>query len=297
MNLDLAQLQALSATVSGGSLEAAARALHITPSAVSQRLRALEAAAGRVVLVRSRPVRVTASGRAILRLARQVEVLAADLAVELGEGRRPTLPVAVNADSLTTWFLPALAPLAETTSFDLHREDQSRTAELLRDGTVLAAVTVDADPVPGCLVTRLGSMRYRVLAAPRAAALWFGEGVTAQALTSAPVVVFDRADDLQHAYLRRRGVDPGAPPTHHVPSSADFLAAVRLGMGWGMIPDLQGGPHERAGELVDVDPTGAADVVLYWQQWRRPSPSLDRLAAAVLAAARSCLDQPVYGAT
>src|SRR3954468_20970479 len=104
MELDLAQLRALDATVREGTLEAAARALHVTPSAISQRLRALEAATGRILLVRTKPVQVTESGQAVLRLARQVQLLAADAVRELGGGRPadrlPTLSIAVNADSM-----------------------------------------------------------------------------------------------------------------------------------------------------------------------------------------------------
>ena len=164
MDVELGQLRALAAAVTTGTLEGAARELHVTPSAVSQRLKALEAATGRVLLVRSKPVRVTPSGAAVLRLARQVALLAADAARELdaeGPTGRPTVPIAVNADSLATWVLPALAPLATDYCFDLHRADQEHTGDLLRDGTVMAAVTAEADPVPGCRVVRLGAMRYR----------------------------------------------------------------------------------------------------------------------------------------
>lgn len=287
MDLDPAQLRALGAAVSEGTLEAAARALHVTPSAVSQRLRALEVATGRVLLVRSRPVRPTASGEVLLRLARQVDLLTSDALAELGmgpaEGGVATLPIAVNADSLATWVLPALAPLAGEIAFDLHREDEEHTAALLRAGVVVAAVTTQPDAVPGCAVTRLGVMRYRPRAAPSFARRRFPEGVTAQALARAPVVVFDRKDDLQHRYLRDRLPDGAGPPAHHVPSSADFLAAVRSGMGWGMLPDLQLDAHD---DLVELDPAGAVDVVLHWQQWKLRSAPLDRVAAAVTAAAR-----------
>ncbi len=289
MDLDLGQLRALEATVTAGTLDGAARALHVTPSAVSQRLKALETATGRVLLVRSKPVRVTESGQAVLRLARQVALLAADAARELAGEERITLPIAVNADSMATWVLPALAPLAGDLAFDLHREDQERTAALLRDGRVMAAVTADAEPVPGCSVTRLGGMRYRPMATAAVVDRWFPAGVTAAALARAPVVVFDREDDLQHRYLRRRGVDPAAPPLHLVPASADYVSAVRLGFGWGMVPAQQ----EPEGELVDLDPDGTVDVVLYWQQWKLRTPSLDRVAEAVLAAARRALDPPV----
>ncbi|NIH67761.1 LysR family transcriptional regulator ArgP [Modestobacter marinus] len=287
MDLDLAQLRALEAAVATGTLDAAARALHVTPSAISQRLKALETTTGRVLLVRSRPVRPTESGEALLRLARQIDLLTADATRELdGAAHGPVaLPIAVNADSLATWVLPALAPLAGDLALDLHRADQAHTSTLLRSGTVMAAVTGDADPVPGCTSTRLGSMRYRPQATPAFARRWFADGGTAESLARAPVVVFDRSDDLQHAHLRARGVDPAGPPMHFVPSSADFLAAVRLGMGWGMVPDLQ----DTDGDLTVLDPDGAVDVVLHWQQWRLRSPSLDRVADAVLAAARRVL--------
>jgi LysR family transcriptional regulator (chromosome initiation inhibitor) len=283
VDVDLAQLRALHAAVAEGSLEGAARALHVTPSAVSQRLKALETTAGAVLLVRSRPVRVTPAGEAVLRLARQVELLLDEAAGELSggsDGRPPVLPLAVNADSLATWVLPALAPLACELAFDLHREDQDHTAELLRAGVVAAAVTTRAEPVPGCRSVRLGRMRYRPMASPAFAGRWFAGGVTPKALGRAPVVVFDRKDDLQHRYLRQRGA-AADPPAHYVPASADYLAAVLGGFGWGMLPDLQAA----GADLVDLDPRRAHDVVLFWQQWRIGSPGLDRVAAAIRAAA------------
>jgi LysR family transcriptional regulator, chromosome initiation inhibitor len=295
MELDLAQLKALDATVRGGTLEAAARALHVTPSAISQRLRALEVATGRILLVRSKPVQVTESGQAVLRLARQIDLLAADVARELGgadlsPARLPTLPIALNADSMATWALPALAPLAGDVCFDLHREDQEHTSALLRTGAVMAAVTADAEPVPGCTSTPLGGMRYRPMAAPGFARRWFPAGPTPEALALAPVVVFDRKDDLQYRYLHAQTGPDVDPPVHYVPASADYVAAIALGLGWGMVPDLQA--RELAAELVPLDPAGSVDVVLYWQQWRLRSPLLDRIREAVLAAAGRELDQP-----
>ncbi len=294
MDLDLAQLRALDATVREGTLEAAARALHVTPSAISQRLRALEVATGRILLVRSKPVQVTTSGEAVLRLARQVDLLSADVARELGgepssEGV-PVLPIAVNADSMATWLLPALAPLTGELCFDLHREDQEHTSALLRAGAVMAAVTTEPRPVPGCTSTRLGGMRYRPMAAPDFARRWFPGGATAEALGRAPVVVFDRKDDLQHRYLHARAGAGLAPPAHYVPAAADFGTAVTLGLGWGMVPDQQA--RGLTPQLVVLDPAGSMDVVLYWQQWKLRSATLDRVRAAVLTAAGHELDQP-----
>jgi LysR family transcriptional regulator (chromosome initiation inhibitor) len=288
MQVDLEQLRALSAAVSAGTLEAAARELHVTPSAISQRLRALETATGRVLLVRSKPVRATHSGEAVLRLARQVELLVADCAQELGaDAAAPALSVAVNADSLATWVLPALAPLGDALALQLRREDESNTTSLLREGAVVAAVTTDPVAVAGCSVTALGAMRYRPMAAPAFAARWFPGGATPDALAEAPMVVFDRDDPHQHAYLARTA-PAAAPPMHMVPSSADFVAAIGLGMGWGMVPDLQA-QAPGAPALTGIDPGGTADVALYWQQWRLRSASLDRLAEAIVAGARARL--------
>ena len=287
MQFDLAQLRTLSAVVEQGTLDAAAATLHVTPSAVSQRLRALETAAGRVLLVRSKPARPTAAGEAVLRLARQVELLEADTAAELaGEGAGPAaLGVAVNADSLATWFLPALAPLAGEVAVRLHREDEANTARLLRAGSVVAAITVDPAPVAGCAVTALGAMRYRPMAAPGFAARWFPAGPAPEALARAPMMVFDHDDAMQHDYLATRA--PAAdPPQTMVPSSPDFVAAIALGLGWGMVADLQMAAHP---ELVELEPDAEVDVALHLQRWRLRTPSLDRLADAIVAGAREQL--------
>jgi LysR family transcriptional regulator (chromosome initiation inhibitor) len=291
MDFDLAQLRALNAAVSEGTFEAAARSLQVTPSAVSQRLKALEVAAGRVLLVRTKPIRVTPSGAVVLRMARQVELLAADTALDLGaSGPGFALPLAVNADSLATWVLPGLAPLAGSIGFDLHREDEDHTSELLREGSVMAAITTQARPVPGCRVVRLGAMRYRPMASADFIARWFPDGVTSTALARAPVVVFDRNDELQHRYLRRRIGKSIDPPVHYISGSADFRTGIQLGFGWGMLPDLQSEQLERSGAVVELDPQGAMDVVLHWQQWQLRSTTLDRVAAAIVGAARAALD-------
>jgi LysR family transcriptional regulator (chromosome initiation inhibitor) len=280
VELDQGQLAALSAAVAEGTFEAAARYLHITPSAVSQRIKALETSVGRVLLTRTKPVHPTPSGQTVLRVARQLQAITAEAGHELGTGPpglTAVIPVAVNADSLATWFLPALAAVGPTCVFDLHRSDQDQTAELLRDGTVMAAVTTQAEPVPGCTVQRLGRMRYRPRAAPGFAATWFPNGPTAAALAQAPVVCFDRQDELQDRYLRRRSRRRLHPPVHYVPGSADYARAIGLGLGWGMLSDLQ----VPAGDIVDFDPEHHIDVTLFWQRWRLRTTFLDRLTEAV----------------
>ena len=290
MRLQRDQLETLAAVVDAGTFDAAAAALAITPSAVSQRIKAMEQQLGRVLVVRSKPVRATESGGALVRLARQLALLEHDAGAELGidDDAVPSIPIAVNADSMATWLLPALARVSNVT-FDLHREDQEHTAALLADGTVMAAVTSQAHPVPGCTVTALGRMIYRPVATPAFAARWFPEGLSTQALALAPMVDFDRRDELQARFLASIAGPAARPPRHYVPASADFAQAIVLGIGWGMLPDAQADEPRRAGDLLTLDPAATIDVSLYWQQWNLRSAALDAVAAAVIAAARSAL--------
>lgn len=288
-DLDPGQLRALAATVAEGTLEAAAAALQVTPSAISQRLKALEATAGAVLLVRSKPVRVTEAGQVVLRLARQLDLLYGDAARALaGGGALRSLPLAINADSLATWALPALAGLADRYTFDIHREDQNHPA-MLQAGAVMAAITSVSQPIPGCRVTALGGMRYRPMATPGFAARHFADGVSATALRRAPVVVYDRDDSLQADYLHRHRVGPDEPPVHYVPSSADYLRAVSLGFGWGMLPDQQLQSLETDCAVICLDARGARMVWLFWQQWQLESAALQEVTAAVIAAAGRAL--------
>ena len=286
-DVDLSQLRALAAVVDEGSFDAAAAALHLTPSAVSQRIKALEQSAGRVLVRRTKPTEATEAGHAYLRLARQVEALVQDVRIEVdpAEQRPPTIPLAVNGDSLATWVLPALATLSGTAYFDVRREDEGRTAELLRSGAVMAAITSDAAPVQGCRSTRLGTMRYRPMASPEFVAQWFPDGVDAATLALAPVVVFDRSDDLQDAYLRQRSRRRLTPPRHHIPASSQFADAIARGLGWGMLPEEQSEQREAAGRLVKLDPDRHVDVTLYWQQWTLQTPALEVTARAIREAA------------
>lgn len=301
MPIPLNDLTTLIAVVEAGTLEAAATALHVTPSAVSQRLRALEESVGRTLIRRTKPIEATESGEVILRLARQVDLLRSETEEELGASprrgagpARTRVPIVASADALATWLLPALAAAAEEHDvvLEIVREDQAHSTQLLRDGTVMAAVTSTAEPVPGCAVRRLGAMRYRAMATPAYVRRWFPNGVTAATLALAPVVVFDRKDDLQDDYLRRRVTGRIDPPRHFVPESTTYAAAIRLGLGWGMIPDLQRAPDDG---LVALDESDArhgrrwTDVTLYWQQWKLRSTALSQLAAAVDEAAERAL--------
>ena len=284
MDLNPGQLDALVAIAEHGSFEAAARELHITPSAVSQRIRALEAMAGQVLVSRGAPCRPTPHGERLVRLGRQTRLLYDEASAALGAVATVELPVAVNADSLTTWFRDVLATAAgwDSTAIRLQVEDQAYSQRLLRSGDVLAAVTSDAEAVQGCSAEPLGALDY----VPAAAAAFAGRWRRGRApdWAAMPAVVFGAKDDLQRDMLRRRGVPQLPPVVHQVPTSADFLEAVRIGLGWGMLPELQARAGLASGQLVRLS-GDVLDVPLFWQRWRLDSPRLTTLTDAVREAA------------
>ncbi|MFC7495269.1 MULTISPECIES: LysR family transcriptional regulator ArgP [unclassified Nocardioides] len=290
MDLAPGQLEALVAIADHGSFEAAARHLHVTPSAVSQRIRALESEVGQVLVQRTTPCRPTDAGEVLVRLARQTRLLHDEARDALAHGSLGTvdLPIAVNADSLATWFRAALGEVAgwSDVRLRLHVEDQAFSADLLRSGGVLAAVTSEPVAVQGCSVERLGQLRYVPAAAPEVVERWRrGRGPDWSAM---PMVVFNEKDNLQHDVLAARGAaEP--PVVHRVPTSADFLEAVGLGLGWGMIPEPQLTPLVGSGRLAPLGSRLHVDVPLHWQRWRLDSPVLDRITDVVRRSARAAL--------
>ncbi|PVG81087.1 hypothetical protein DDE18_19955 [Nocardioides gansuensis] len=295
--LDPVALRTLATAVRLGTFEAAARELHVTPSAVSQRVKALETRVGRVLLHRVKPLEPTEAGHVLVRLASQTELLEREAIAELVEddggadASYTSVPVAVNADALYTWLIDALVRVqaAHRVTFEVLREDQTRTTERLRRGDVMAAITSDPRPVPGCRVVRLGRMRYVAVATPDYVATQLPEGPTAGALERAPIVVFDRSDTQQHDFIRKLTRRHLAPPATYIPSVGEFDTAVRRGMGWGMIPLVQVVDDLEQGRLVEIARGRHTDVPLFWQHWRLGSAVMTDLTEAMVAAAHEWL--------
>lgn len=284
------QLRTLVAVAEEGTFEAAARRLSITPSAVSQRIRALELSVGAVVVQRSSPVKPTGAGQVLLRLGRQRMALEDEALAQLGlrAGGVNDLAVAVNADSLATWFDDVLRTAAgwQDVALRLRVEDQAHSSSMLRSGAVVAAITSDPGAVQGCSVIQLGTMRYLPLCAPQLRDRHRrGRSVD---LTTMPMVRFNERDDLQDELLRARDVR-ATGALHEVPSSESFASAVSAGLGWGMVPVAQARRWIKEGTLVKVVPDHVADVPLYWQAWRLRTEALERLSDAVVRAAHGVL--------
>lgn len=280
------QLAALAAVVEFGSFDAAADHLHVTPSAVSQRIKALEQRVGQVLVVREKPCRATASGVPLLRLAAQAALLEAEALGELGGPGAPGAPrvaLAVNADSMATWFSAVLGDVADVL-FDIRIEDQDHSARLLREGVVMGAVTTERTPVPGCRVQSLGVMRYVPVASPGYVDRHLAEGFTAATAARAPSLAWNRDDALQDMLVRKAFRRAVIRPVHYVPTAEGFGAAVRAGLGWGMYPEQLAEPDLADGTFTRIADLHL-DVPLYWQCWKLDSPLVTRVTGAVRAAA------------
>lgn len=297
--LDYAALSALSAVIREGSFDRAALALHVTPSAVSQRIRQLEERVGCALVVREQPCRPTDTGRRLCQHVDRVRLLEQELqgalpALAPAGVARVALPVAVNADSLATWFAPTLAAFAATAPVlvEVAVDDQDHTTEWLRSGAVMAAVTGTARPATGCNSRPLGAMRYLAAASPGFVARYFEGGVGAGSLARAPSLVFNTKDELQARWVRRlchRHVDL---PRHTLPSPQAFVTAAVAGMGWGLQPEALVASHLADGTLVELVPGAPLDVPLYWQHARAASALVGALGREVAAAAQKALRAP-----
>lgn len=292
--LDPRQCEAVLAVVDSGSFEQAAAALHLTPSAISQRVRALEVALGSPLVVRSRPCRATPAGQRLLQYLRRVHSLEEDLQADFaGDAAGPLkVAIAVNADTLASWFLPALADflVREQVLLDLTVDDQDHTYSLLESGLALGCISTEAQAMRGCSAEPLGVMRYRCMASPSFKERWFPKGMTRAALREAPLVVFNRKDRLQADFLLKHyGLPENAYSFHTVPASKPYMQAVALGLGWGMLPELQMRELQKRGTLVDLAPGKPTDIALYWHAWKVQSPKMERLSATLIRAARKLL--------
>lgn len=296
MDLIHPQLAAFAAVLEEGSFEAAARRLSITSSAVSQRIKALEDRLGQVLVVRQTPCRPTPAGECLLRCVRPMQALEVEALAEFlpeqgsATAARP-IALAVNGDSLATWVLPALSRLHQEHGylFDLHVDDQDHTLEFLKNGTVLGAVTAEATPLQGCEVRPLGAMRYHAIVSPAFAARYFGNGVDAAAFAQAPMIVFNRKDELQWRFIRRITRARLSPPIHYLPTPTGFVDAAALGLGWCLAPESLIAPALQEKKIVILAPEHRLDVPLYWQHAAVRSSTLQRLGDALSAAAGDVL--------
>ncbi len=297
---DYKLLEAFAMVVDEGGFQKAADKLHLTQSAVSQRVRRLEEEVGGVLLARADPPAPTDAGRPLLRHYRRVKHLEDDLLNEpgppaLGNREFTTLAVGLNADSLAAWFLPAVAEhlAAENILLDLSVDDQDRTHELLKNGDVLGCVSSRPDAFQGCRTVHLGDMDYRLAGATTFRDDWFPHGLAREAAERAPLALFNRRDEL-HLKLFAQAFD--APPERlnvmYVPSSESVVEVVASGLACGMLPDAQSREYMEDGAMADLAPGDKVRVRLYWHCWNLESGTLSRFSEALRRGAARVLGVP-----
>lgn len=301
--LDYKLIEALAAVLQEGGFDKAARVLHLTQSAVSQRIKQLEEQCGQILLARTTPPQPTQAGRILLKHYLQVRQLEDEVQGQIGgQGQEPaTLAIGINADSLATWFGAIIPDFVrrEGILLDLRVDDQDQTHWLLKNGEVMGCISTQATAVQGCTVRELGCMPYRVFASPDFAAHWFGgAGLTLDACCRAPFLLFNRKDEVHHPlFAQVLGQIPSPLPTHYLPSSDKFAEVIAAGMGYGMLPDQQSQSLVQQGRIIDLAPGILVAVHLYWHCWNIASSTLGKLTTYLGEEAKSRLpagnDSPV----
>ena len=286
--IDSKFLEALAAVVEEGGFDKAASRLHITQSAVSQRIRSLEEHMGRVLVARITPPEATEAGRELIRHLRKVRLLEQELDMAMesrsSQGFVP-LPVAVNADSLATWFLDAVEDFIrqERVLLDICVDDENRTHELLRRGEVVGCLGARSAPLKGCRSDYCGTMEYLCVCTPEFRELWFPRGITLECAQQAPAALFNRKDE-NHVRMLALAF-PGVSVSHpvcYVPSSESFADMVRRGLAYGVVPEPQAREDLDTGRLVELLPEARVPVPLYWQSWNVDTPLLAGLRTALV---------------
>lgn len=297
MLYDYPALEALAAVIREGTFEGAARSLSITQSAVSQRIKLLEEKTGAVLVRRGRPCIPTEHGMKLYRHIDQVQLLEQDLRKHLLDidqshfGAPISIRMAVNSDSLATWFPEVIqrATARLNVFFDVIPDDQEHTAEKLKSGEALAAVTTDANPITGCKRIPLGGMSYIGVATPEFWERHFPDGVTLEALGASPCLFFDRKDTLQDQWLIEVFGRSVQMRPHFVPSTPGYLAACLAGCGWGLVPKPSVEGHLRSGLMRELMPGSSVETFLYWQSSIGGSEIMRELSTIVADVARTQL--------
>ncbi len=294
--LDYRQLQALAAVLEEQSFDKAAQKLHVTQSAISQRIKQLEDKLGHSLVIRGTPLQATRAGQQVLKHYRQVSLLQNDmlqgLIIDQGEGYS-RLSIGLNADSLETWFLDAMAPLmaAKKLLLELKVDDQDQTHHLLRSGEVIGCITSSPEAMQGCSCIPLGVMPYRCLASPDYMARYFPDGANREGFLMAPVAEYSNKDELQNRYLERFfGLKAGEYPCHRIPSSVAFFELIQRGYACGMVPDQQSQALIESGEVLNMSPGHYLAVPLYWHVWNLKTGLARSLTDTLIDAAKVSLD-------
>ncbi len=301
MDYDYDSLVVLAAVVRTGSFEAAANSLNVTQSAVSQRIKQLEEKVGSILVQRGRPCVATDDGLLLCQHVEQVTLLQHELGEQLasrGEGAGSTaasIRIAVNSDSLATWFPEVIERALNELNLllEIVPDDQEFTEERLRSGDALAIVTSNNKPIPGCLTVPLGAMEYMAVASKSYTASYLKDGSSQSAVSKSPSIQFDRKDTLPQQWMMLAYGSTGKLISHYIPSYEGHLLACQRGIGWAMMPSVTVDPFISAGDLVELVPNVRVRTPLHWQSRSQSSATLTRLSQIVTEVSEKSLMPPI----
>lgn len=286
---------ALDAVLKEQSFDKAAKRLYITQSAISQRIKLLETEYGQPLLIRSQPIQATALGQKLLGHYQRVLQLESELEKQLNKEKQlQRLPLAVNADSLATWFVDALASLLKQQQIELNLyvEDESKTWERLSSGEVLACVTSKEKPMAGGESHFLGYMQYLCVATPDFIARYFPKGVNKNNLQLAPAITFDQHDDMHIRFLADHfSLQQGQYPCHTVRSSHGFVDLTLAHGAYSLNSRLHIEQYLKTGELINVMPDKIVYIPLYWHCWQLSGTLISELTQAMIEHCQTVLIQ------
>lgn len=272
-NFDYKLLAALAEIISLQSFELAANKLFISQSAISQRIKNLEEFIGQPVLIRSQPIELTAAGEQLVNHFKKVKQLENELTPILSPDK-PLKPLkvslAVNADSIATWFIKAITPVLQSHLIELNLmiEHEERTLDKLRTGEAIGAVSVIEKPLKGYRAFKLGKMEYCLVANQHFRDKYFSKGVNIQTLKMAPAISYDHKDDMHVRYIAKHfHLAASEYYCHSVRSSEAFVELAKQGVAYCLLPKLQIINELASGELINISPEHELIETLYWHSW------------------------------
>lgn len=269
--LDYRGIEALYMVQALQSFEAAAKKLHVTQSAISQRIKGLETYYGEPVLIRILPYKPTRLGEYLISHFQRLCLLEESLEQQLGyTSIRPRVSIALNRDSLETWFLDLIedTSIFNDITVEIIADDQELTIDYLKKGLVSACLSTSEKEIIGGNVAFLGNMEYLLVASPAFIKSHFSGKDQKKCLLNAQAIKFDKNDKLHERYLEKFfGLNGENMHFHIVPSVRGFKKYALLGYGYGLIPKLDILEELKNKKLIQLHVDKVWNIPLYWHYW------------------------------
>jgi LysR family transcriptional regulator (chromosome initiation inhibitor) len=293
--LDYKLLEALAIVVQEGGFDKAAQRLNLTQSAVSQRIKQLEEQTGQVVIARTTPPRATKTGQQMVKHYLQIKQLEDDLFGSIIPSDNKDfvcLAIGTNRDCLATWLQQAVQDFLKKRKvvLEFRAADQEQTHQLMKDGDVMGCISVKSQAMQGCKIEYLGKMEYWLVATPEFMAQWLPNGITESSILAAPLILFDRKDEMHYQFFKQiLEYIPTQLPVHYVPSTRTYTSFIANGLAYGLLPEQECRPLLASNQLINLYPENPVYVELYWHFWNLKSKLLEEFSKHLVLKAKKLL--------